>query len=425
MSRAGGALRGILLSAGLLGLASSGAAQPLDQEIERLLGNDCEQLGVMNGNPPGGPDVLGPNLDAICQASLPGNPVGSAAGGGAAPAPGSDAALARQRADERLEQERGAGPETDADDAPDFARRFSVDSLGLWISGDAEDRNRDVTRFEDGYESTLSSATAGVDYAFSDLLFVGLGVEYQQVDGDFDAGGDFDTESLGGVLYGSLSPLPGAYLDVVVGYAERDYEVDRSVSFEERVDNQIDGRELIDTSVSGIAAGDTDGDEVRAGAQLGYEHSWNGLGLAPRAGVDFVRTRIDDFAERGSTGLELAYDDRTRQSLQSSFGIDASLTASSPLGVIVPVASFEWVHEFQDDQRSTKVRFVEDLRADPLVFRFQNEKPDRDFFRLAGGATLVLPRGIQLFAVARTLLGHDHFDGYGVSAGVRVPMRLR
>lgn len=402
--------------------ATSSHAQVLDREIDRLLGDDCAQLGVQGGNT-NFPNSLGAALDLICEPTLPGGAVGTAGGGGAAPSPGSDSSLARQRADERLQQERrGLEPDADSSSASEFARRFRIEGLGVWLNGDIEDRNRDVTSFEDGFDSSIESVTGGVDYRFLDSLFAGLAVQYQHVGGDFDGGGDFETESLGGTFYASLSPLPDAFVDVVVSYASKDYAVDRAISFQELVNDQITGNDLINYEVSGIASQDSDGDEVQARALVGYDRSWGSVGLGPRAGVNFVSTHVDGYRESGSTGLELVVADRTRQSLQSVVGLNASVTASASFGVIVPELDVEWIHEFQDDQRGTRVRFAEDLRPQPLVFRFENEKPDRDWFALRGGISLGLPYGIQAFVQARTLLGHDEYRSYGLTAGLRAEL---
>ena len=135
-----------------------------------------------------------------------------------------------------------------------------------------------------------------------------------------------------------------------------------------------------------------------------------------------MHTAIDGYQEKGISGLELIFDDRSRQSLQSELGINASLSASTGFGVLVPEADFEYIHEFQDDQRHISASFVEDLQASRAVFSFENQRPDRDFFRGAFGASLVLPRGIQLFALYHTLLGHRYFDTQGVTAGVRIEL---
>lgn len=393
--------------------ATAASAQTLDQEVTRLLTFDCDQLGVQGGNPMH-PGTLGPNLDAICRIST-GLATGSSTGGGGAQSQTSGAHLGRKRAEGRLEELR-EGEQGAAKDVLETIDLFEIEGLGLWASGDYTRRDRDVTTFEDGYQSDVLGANVGIDYRFTNFLVAGVAYNYQNIDGDFTGSGNFDTDSHGVVGYGSLTPLPGLFVDGSIGYSWKDYEVDRAATFTE-----VSGTQILDR-FSGIAASDTGGEEFSTRGVVGYDHTMGGVTIGPRAGVNFLHTEVDGYHERGNTGIELIYGDRTRQSLQSALGAAVSAASSMGFGVLIPTFDFEWVHEFQDDQRHHSARFVEDLRADPTVFSFENERPDRDFFNLNAGASVVLAHGVQLFAQYRTILGHDYFDSHGVAAGVRVEL---
>lgn len=414
------------------GAAAAASAQTLDQAVTRLLDNNCVVLGTAGGNDPtpGVPPVLGPNLDGICQDDNA-QPDGSATGGGGALSQASDMQLGRQRSEGRLEELR-EDDEGAAQNVLAVADLFRVAGLGLWASGDYTRRDREVTTFEDGYESDVVGASAGVDYRFADFLVAGLAYNFSDIEADFTGGGNFDTDSHGVVAYGSLSPIAQLFLDGSIGYAWKDYSVERPVSFTEVNQNEPS---TITLQHVGIASSDTDGGELSARGIVGYDHALGGVTLGPRAGVNFVHTEVDGYSESGTavgpqlpfgrtgpTGTELVYDDRTRQSLQSVLGAALSAASSMGFGVLIPAFEFEWVHEFSDDQRRYSARFVEDLRPDPVKFRFQNERPDRDFFNLNAGVSLVLAHGVQVFAQYRTILGHEDFDSRGAAAGVRVEL---
>jgi len=404
--------------AGILGsgwLASDiASAQSLDAAVERMLNNNCVQLGTPAAQPPGS---LGPNLDAICQDSASANPTPSSSGGGGVSAQGSETLLSRQRAESRLEEERGAS-EAAASDVATVTDLFDVAGLGLWLSADYTDRDRDVTTFEDGYESDVWGGSAGVDYRFSDAFFAGLAFDYENIDGDLDGGGDFETDSYGGVLYASFAPAPQVFIDGSIGYAWKDYDMERFLSFSEANQN-TGGIELLR---QGFAESDTDGGEWSGRGIVGYDFVTGALTIGPRAGVSFAHTEIDGYRESGNTGIELVFSDRTRQSLQSVAGVSSSAAVPTGFGVVVPQVDLEWVHEFQDDQRHHSVRFVEDLRTPPAVFSYQNQDPDRDFFNLDVGTSVILPGGFQAFVLFKTLLGHSHYDSYGATLGVRMEL---
>jgi outer membrane autotransporter protein len=403
--------------AALAAVPTSSFAQSLDQEVTRLLNNDCLQLGVFGGNSnnPGNP--LGPDLDRICVINTF-VPVGSSTGGGAGSTQGSDALLTRPKAEGRVESLRD-GEKGAAEQILSITDLFDVQGLGLWASGDYTRRDRDITAFEDGYESDVYGASGGVDYRFASIAFAGLAYNFQRTNGDFDGGGDFRTDSHGVAVYGSVSPVPQVFVDGSVSYAWKDYDIDRFASYTE--ENQTGP---VDTFVtfSGIADGDTDGRELSARGVLGYDLALGALTVGPRAGVNFVHTEIDGYTERGNSGIELTYSDRTRQSLQSVVGATLSVAGSTPFGAVIPQIDAEWIHEFQDDQRHHSVRFAQDLRTNAGTFAFQNEQPDRDFFNVNAGVSIALAHGIQTFVQYRTLVGHSDFQSHGVAAGVRVEL---
>jgi len=49
-----------------------------------------------------------------------------------------------------------------------------------------------------------------------------------------------------------------------------------------------------------------------------------------------------------------------------------------------------------------------------------NEKPDRDYFLLGAGISMVLPYGIQPFANFEAMLGHSYLNNYVGSIGARM-----
>jgi peroxiredoxin len=98
-------------------------------------------------------------------------------------------------------------------------------------------------------------------------------------------------------------------------------------------------------------------------------------------------------------------------------GLFASVAFSTPLGVVVPQATFEYVHEFADDQRTIHFSFVEDLAQ--KKFRFQNDPPDRDYFNAGAGVVFVLPGGFSPFVNYRALLGYKDQSSHIVAAGLR------
>ena len=93
------------------------------------------------------------------------------------------------------------------------------------------------------------------------------------------------------------------------------------------------------------------------------------------------------------------------------------MAISTGFGVFVPQATWEWVHEFLDNQRVTHFHFVEDLGQ--RRFRFQNDPPDRNYFDAGLGLVLVLPNGLSPFVNVRQVFGYEKQSSTTVTAGLR------
>ena len=418
------------MAAGIAFFSIGGAAdaQTLEQQYQSLISNNCANLGTTN---PGGGTT---SLDALCGggiivftgldaqsafAVIAQDAIPSAGGGGSSQASG--IALTQERIRVRREQARPRGQQgsealqyASAVDTNIAQSILDTESLSIFYSGDYEARDKDSTTFEDGYEADIAAASLGGDMLLGRSGVAGLVFNYQRINGDFDNGGRFETDSYGVLAYGSYFPTEQTFVELVLGYARKNYDVARLVSFE-------DAASAIFVLPSPVTS-NTNGNEFSTRLQTGYDHSFGRYTVGPRVAIDFVHVEVDGFSETGSTGLELRFDDRSQTSLQSSVGVQASAAFSTSFAVLLPQVSFDWVHEFRNDQQSIDVQFAGDLRATPTAFSFQNEEPDRDFFNLKIGLVAVLRNGWKPYGEFRTLLGHDFFSSIGGSIGLRIEL---
>ncbi len=409
-------------------------AQALNDEIVRLLDMNCQGLadsrtGFLD------PNQLGPRLGAIC--AFPPTFNGASAGGGSASVQSSTTSIQNSVLQRRLARAKRptaaggpvtspwlsrdaigdaslllAGPEAestsgDASDPALGSRRFD-----LFASGAFESLDRDESRFEDGFDSSVKGATIGADYRFTDKFVVGLLATYGRQEGDFDGGGDFEVTSFVPTLYASILPTEKTFIHVVLGRSAQDFDVERDVRF-----TVMDPNTRV---LSGTTTSETDGLIYSAGAQFGYDHSVRQVTFGPRVGVNYSRTTIDAFVETGTSGLELRLDDQTVTSFQGVAGFYGSLALSVGSGVVLPQATVEYVHEFEDSPDLLDAQFAEDLRGtNAATFHYETNAPDSDFFNLEVGVAAVFPRGIQPYINLRAMLGNTHFDNLAGTIGVR------
>lgn len=425
------------------------SAQVLNQKVNELLANNCAVLGH-DGSPtnPG----FGANLNELCRFATTG--AASSSGGGAASVQGSAASILNRVLLQRLDQ-------TDEEEGQEhkrvsslmfnpigslmsgFERYSSVSSpfyanstvrggsaanftagsqsrwhgLGFFASGLVESLNRDVTTFQDGYKSNILGITAGTDYRFSKKLVAGLAFSYSNTDGDFRNGGNFSTNSYGGLLFASYVPTDKTFIQITGGYTRNSYLVARAASASVTVPAGFPPR-----NTSGLASSNSNGNVFNLGFLTGYDQPIGRFTIGPRAGLNYSNTKINSFGETGNTGVELKYDDQSINSLQSVLGVQGSAAFSTGFGVLVPQFNADYIHEFANSQRFIHVQFTEDLRTTPTKFTFQNDVPVRNYFNLGTGLLMVLPNGWQPFVNFRAMVGNEQFNNYAGTFGLRIEL---
>jgi hypothetical protein len=224
-------------------------AQTLDEAVSAALDRSCEALFVSPRPSLFGRtfDALikrgfGPNLAEVCRVTFAGqgHSLGLAAatggqlsGGAITSQTGRGPTVEERRVKERLQEERDEKDEAQGGGASsDGAYSFNVGGLGVFVSGEYERFDKDITRFEPGYDSDMESVTVGGDYLFSKRFIAGIAFRYANINGKFDSsGGSFDTDSYGGLVYASFVPASNFFVDAVAGYAAKNYSVERGISF--------------------------------------------------------------------------------------------------------------------------------------------------------------------------------------------------
>jgi outer membrane autotransporter protein len=356
------------LSSLLLGFPQSSAlAQRFDDVISNVF------IGACAGLSPTG------NLAARCGAGI------SGASGGSTTALTNDSSPALERRVEKL-----MGP------------------WNLYVAGDYENFHKQVTTFEPGYNNNIWRGALGADYGLSNSLLLGGALRYAHEDGDFRGGGDFDSNSYGFLLHANYLPTAKFFLDTSFGYMRKNSSIRRAVFFDA-------GAGSVNI---GSARGKPDSNEFQAGLNGGYDFSFQNVTVGPRLGLNYKHDQIDAYREKGSTGLELKYNDQNQNSLTTNLGVHGSVAISTSIGVLVPQVALEYLHEFLDPQRKIRFKFAEDLNS--LTFKFENDRPDRNYFNLGGGVVLQLARGIAPFVNYRALVGYRDQSSHRVTAGVRI-----
>lgn len=327
-------------------------------------------------------------------------------------------------------------------------RTFSValgvagdDSIGagfsrtsVFVNGSFYRGEQDPNAFEKSFDWDAYALTMGLDHRFTDNFFAGASVGYTDTSGDFDNnGGEVESDNVTVNVFGSFSTDGGFFIDGTAGYGSTDYETSRNVIYQ-----------LAGADVNQVARSSTDGDELNLALAAGFNIQRGASTFTPRARLDYLDTEVDGFDEimchrptgncrdqgndNDGAGWALALGDQEIESLRATLGISWQAAMNQDWGVLLPHASVDYVHEFEDDARDVFFCFLEDqlcpgnagvaTSADPFVIR--TASPDRDFVLLGGGFVAQFAGGKTAFINLEHMAANDDLDYTGVTAGFRV-----
>ena len=282
---------------------------------------------------------------------------------------------------------------------------FELGGLGGFFAAQYGETERDRTALENGFESELVGAIAGLDYAFSDYFIAGVAVGYSDDDTRFDGGaGTLESRGLSGMLFATYAPIENAYIGAILGYTDLDFDATRVATFGGFTSNLVS---------------EPEGEQLLAGLFGGYDTYIDAVDLGAFFKLDYTATDIDGFAETDLTGpgLALVFPDQSVKTLTSTLGLRISVSSEYEWGILTPYVEGSWLHEFKNDSRRIHTTLVVDSTN---IFTIFTDNPDRSFGIGTIGVVAHAGDGVSLFFDYERMFGHSFFDAWSVSGGVSV-----
>lgn len=278
-------------------------------------------------------------------------------------------------------------------------------ALGFFLNGRGSFGDQSASAREPGFDFHTAGLTLGGDYKLTKDVVVGAAFGYLNTQTDFrNSAGDTTTHGYSLSAYASYFVLNGGYVDGIATYGWNTYDTTRHVT---------------SGALRETAQGDTDGTQVSLSIAGGYDVAFGPVTLGPSLRVNFTRVHIDGYVEQGAPTFNLRLDSRSAESLTTDIGGQVSYAISTPVGVFVPLARFEWEHEFKADSRLVGGRRV----ANPSnSVSAPTNDPDRDYFNLGGGVTATLRRGLSAFVYYEAVLDRARTTNHLFTGGVRVEL---
>lgn len=256
-----------------------------------------------------------------------------------------------------------AGDETVSAD-----RRWGGFAQSAFSWSDTEVSSESVT----GADANNWGALAGVDYAISNRLHVGVAIGHKDTD-ETDSNDIFsstlegETESVN--AYAALYLAPGFFLEGTLGLGFADLSNSRELGGGTSAEGDIDQR------ITNLA--------LRATVPLHYR----GLDYGARAQLQWVRVDTDTTRESGAGALNLTIPSHDEDAVRSLLGAYAEYPMTLAGRRWIPRVALDWVHEF-DDPDSLTVYFSN--TGPGSSFQLESDEIAEDSVRLSLGSTFYI-----------------------------------
>lgn len=280
-----------------------------------------------------------------------------------------------------------------------------VGPFGVSVNASGSFGDIDTVAGQTGMSIDAQNVTATVDYMISKRLVGGLSAGYLHTDRNLSlASGSLDSDAYRIAPFVSYSPMEHLFLTALGGYAKIDFDSVRL--FTPYTDGGV-------TITKDAATADYSADQWFASLGANYTQDFDAWNLRGYARADYINTDVERYAESGASvtstafpgtgALPLHVGGQTIRSVTSTLGAELSHAYSTG---ITPRIRAEYVHEFDDDERTITAGFV---NPTTIPQGLRTDAPIRNWMNFGLGVNLLFPQNIVAFVdyEALVIVGDD------------------
>jgi outer membrane lipase/esterase len=306
------------------------------------------------------------------------------------------------------------------------------DPWGWFVESSYGFGDRDEAENEDPFDFDSYSVTTGTDYNFGNGV-LGFAVGYDDYKADFNngllvSGGDVQVKGVSGSVFGAWFGGGGWSLNGIGTYGKLESDLTRNAFYASN--NQGCNPACLGANRS--FTGSPDGSYAAVGATLGYDFQAGGWQISPSLSGSYRKVEIDGFDETDGApngGLALRYQDQSIKSTRSILGLALGRPISRTWGVLTPNFRAEWHHEFEDDPRTLRAKYVvedqlqtsdaHDFNCRVSCFTFLTEQVEADYAIAGVGLSAVFSQRVQMYLYYEALLGVSDLTSNSLALGIR------
>ena len=273
-------------------------------------------------------------------------------------------------------------------------------SFAVWAAGNVDFGFLRPTSAADRSDFRTSGLTLGADTRINERLIVGAALGFARDETDVDTTGTESQARAQSVsLYGSFAPIKGLYVDALMGYGGLSFDSSRW------------------QATSGVLlSGDRNGSQYFGSLALSGVFQLDRLNLAPYVRADRVRSRLNGYAETGSTMAALSYGSVSVSENSAAVGVYAGYRWPVSGGWLEPGLRLE--------QRRVRLGGADQgvAYADMPQFEYRLQQGPESDDRTTAALSLLMRFGFSVtLGLEYSYTGSDTFRSESVRAVVRAP----
>jgi len=273
--------------------------------------------------------------------------------------------------------------------------------LGTFATAQGSFGDQDATTAEPGFDFHTAGITLGADYRFTEQFIFGLAFGYLRSKMNFDSSaGDSTINGYSLSAYTNYYILDPLYVDGIITFGWNDYSTERNIP-----------------GATATANGRTNGTQLGISTGTGYNFNAGGLTFGPTFRVNYVHVHIDSYQESGANPFNLQIGSQTIESVTTALGGQMTYAIGMSWGVLMPLLSANWQHEYKNNARTTTGSVVAQPSTSVIV---QTNNPDRDYANLGVGVSATFRGGTSAFVHYEEVLGLSNFTNHSFNAGFRM-----
>jgi outer membrane autotransporter protein len=278
-----------------------------------------------------------------------------------------------------------------------------VKQLSFYITADSKDGRRELTSNSLGFDFKGKTLLLGLDFQFSDSLFIGTSFS------GIDNKSDFDL--LGSQSAGSRDINTQTWVINVAKYWNENWALQSQLSFSK---HEMDS---VRNSFGNRFVANTNSDNKALMAEFLYTANFKGWRVTPSLGLTYLSGAIDEYLETIAVGtgqaVSIASQDITSLSADLSVQIDRAFLMD--WGVLIPSLRLSLNNEFEDDVNRANVTLVNRSTTAPI-----GDGIDKSTTNIDMGVSGQFTHGWSGFMSYRQLSGHQYLTIKTFSMGVRL-----